>query len=61
MPPKGDRIGLRVSVELKGALAQIAKKEGRSLARICELFLKGAVHSYEKEGSKYVRRLLDRD
>jgi hypothetical protein len=28
---------------------------------ICDLFLRGAINSYEKEGPKFVRRLLDRD
>jgi hypothetical protein len=59
MSPKGEQIGLRTSGELKKALTQIAKKEGRSLAQICELFLKGAIHLYEKEGSNYIRHLLD--
>lgn len=59
MSPKDQQIGLRVSGEVKKALTQIAKKEGRSLAQICELFLKGAIHSYEKEGSNYIRHLLD--
>jgi hypothetical protein len=58
--PRDGRIGMRVSGEMKNTLAQIARKEERSLAQICELFLKGAIHSYEKEGSKYIRRLLDR-
>ena len=61
MSPKDERIGLRVSSEVKRALAQIAKREGRSLAQICDLFLRGAINSYEKEGPKFVRRLLDRD
>ena len=61
MSPRDERIGLRVSGEMKSALAQIAKKEGRSLAQICELFLKGAIHSYEKEGAKYIRRMLDQN
>jgi hypothetical protein len=59
MSPKDERIGLRVSSEVKGALAQIAKKEGRSLAQICELFLRGAIRSYDRQGSKYVHLLVD--
>jgi len=59
MSPKDERIGFRVSSEVKNALAQIAKKEGRSLAQICELFLKGAVRSYNRQGSKYVHLLLE--
>ena len=59
MSPKDERIGFRVSSELKSALTQIAKKEGRSLAQICELFLKGSIRSYNRQGSKYVRLLLE--
>ena len=59
MSPKDERIGLRVSSEVKSALAQIAKKEGRSMAQICELFLKGAIRSYHRQGSKYINLLLE--
>jgi hypothetical protein len=57
---KGDRIGVRVTTELKRALLQIAKREGRSLAQVCELFLSGGVLLYTEEGSKYFQRLLSR-
>jgi hypothetical protein len=60
MSPKDERIGFRVSGEVKTALLQIAKKEGRSVAQICELFLKGGINEYEKDGSSYVHRLLAR-
>jgi hypothetical protein len=55
---KSDQIGLRVPPELKRALLQIAKKEGRSLAQVCEIFLKGGVLLYAKDGSKYLQHLL---
>ena len=57
---KEDRIGFRVPVELKRALIQIAKNEGRSLAQVCEIFLRGGVFSYKEEGPKYVQHLLSR-
>jgi hypothetical protein len=57
---KEDRIGVRVPAELKRALTQIAKNEGRSLAQVCEIFLKGGVWSYKDEGPKYLHRLLSR-
>jgi len=60
MTAKDERIGFRVPSEVKGALSQIAKKEGRSLAQICELFLKGGIYEYEREGSRYFQRLLAR-
>jgi hypothetical protein len=60
MSPKDERIGFRVSREVKTALLQVAKKEGRSVAQICELFLRGGVNEYEKEGAVYIHRLLTR-
>jgi len=57
---KEDRIGVRVPAELKRALIQVAKNEGRSLAQVCEIFLRGGVWSYKDEGPKYLRRLLSR-
>jgi len=60
MTAKDERIGFRISGETKSALSQIAQKEGRSLAQICELLLKGGIHEYEREGSKYLQRFLER-
>ena len=57
---KEDRIGFRVPAELKRALTQIARNEGRSLAQVCEIFLRGAASSYKEEGPKYLRRVLSR-
>jgi hypothetical protein len=57
---KDDRIGIRVPTELKRALIQIAKKEGRSLAQLCEILLRGAAAAYKKEGPTYLQRLLSR-
>ena len=57
---KDETIGIRVTAELKRALIQIAKKEGRSLAQLCELFLTGAALAYQEEGPKYLQRLLSR-
>lgn len=60
MTAKDERIGFRVSSEIKAALLQVAKKEGRSLAQVCELLLRGGIHEYEREGSKYLHRFVDR-
>jgi hypothetical protein len=53
-------IGIRVTAELKKALLQIATKEGRSLAQLCEILLRGAAASYKEEGHAYLLRLLSR-
>jgi hypothetical protein len=57
---KDDRIGVRVPADLKKALIQIAKKEGRSLAQVCEILLKEGASIYKEEGSRYLQRLLSR-
>ena len=57
---KDDRIGVRVSVELKKALIQIAKSEDRSLAQVCEIFLKEGALSYREGGAKFFQRMLAR-
>lgn len=57
---KEDRIGVRVSVELKKALIQIAKNEDRSLAQICEIFLRDGVLSYKEDGTKFFQRVRAR-
>ena len=58
MTAKDERIGFRVSSEIKIALLQIAKKEGRSLAQVCELLLRGGIHEYEREGPRYLHRFV---
>jgi hypothetical protein len=60
MMRKNERIGVRLPAEMKRTLTRIASKEGRSLAQICEIFLKGGIASYRKEGPKYVQRFLSR-
>lgn len=57
---KDERIGFRVPAEIKVDLLQIAKREGRSMAQVCELLLKGGILEYGKEGPAYLQRLLIR-
>jgi len=57
---KDDRIGVRVPTELKRTLIQIAKREGRSLAQVCEILLREGAAIYKEEGPKYLQRLLSR-
>lgn len=60
MTAKDERIGFRISSEIKVALLHIAKKEGRSLAQVCELLLRGGIHEYERDGSRYLHRFVER-
>jgi hypothetical protein len=57
---KDERIGIRVSAELKRALIQIAKKEDRSLAQFCEILLRSAVASYKEDGPASLQRSISR-
>jgi predicted DNA-binding protein len=57
---KNERIGVRLPAEMKRTLSQIARKEGRSLAQICEIFLRGGIASYRKEGAKHLKHFLSR-
>jgi len=57
---KEDRIGLRVSAELKNSLERIAGTEERSLAQVCEMFLRDCVLSYKEDGTKYFQRVVAR-
>jgi hypothetical protein len=57
---KDERIGIRVSAELKRALIQISKKEDRSLAQLCEILLGSAVASYKEDGPRYLQRSISR-
>ena len=41
-------------------LVQIAKNEGRSLAQVCEILLRGGVSLYKEEGPRYLQRLVSR-
>src|ERR1700693_2301235 len=58
MTTKDERIGIRVPSETKHSLLQIARKEGRSLSQVCEIFLRAEIHSYEKKGTKYLHRFI---
>jgi len=55
---KDERIGFRLPKDLKAKIAQIAKKEGRSIAQVCEILLSAGVGAYEKEGPKFLRRFV---
>jgi hypothetical protein len=57
---KKDRVGVRISSELKKLLIEIADSENRSLAQVCEIFLRDGALSYKEEGAKFFQRLLSR-
>jgi hypothetical protein len=56
--PKKDFLAFRINPDLKQQIEEIADEEQRSISQICELFLKGAVEDYKKDGPQYIQRLL---
>ena len=46
--------------ELKKRLQEVAKCEARSLSQICEMLLQLGVEGYERDGAKFLQRLLTR-
>ena len=57
---KDTQFTLRIPAELKKELQNISAHEGRSMAQICEAFLRAGSEGYKKEGSKFLRRFLGR-
>jgi len=57
---KDTALSFRVPGTLKAELQALAMKEGRSIAQVCEAFMRGGLEAYRKEGSKYLQRFLSR-
>jgi hypothetical protein len=57
---KDTRLTFRVDSNLKKDLEVIAAHEGRSVAQICDAFLKAGSEAYRKKGSQYLQRFLSR-
>ena len=49
-----------MSSELKKTLETVAANEGRSVAQVCEAFLKAGADKYKKEGSGFLQHSLTR-
>lgn len=58
MRTKNEQVGFRLSENLKRELNDVAKREGRTLSQVCEIFVYGGLEEYKREGSKYLQRLL---
>jgi hypothetical protein len=54
------RFTFRIGSDLKKDLEKIAAQEGRSVAQICDAFLKAGTEAYRKSGPKYLQRFLSR-
>jgi hypothetical protein len=55
---KDSRITFRVASGVKKDLELIAKKENRSVAQICETFLRAGIIAYTKSGTKYLAKVF---
>jgi hypothetical protein len=55
---KDTRLSFRVRSELKKILEGIAAAEGRSVAQVCEAFLKIGAENYKKAGNALLQRAL---
>ena len=55
---KDTRFTLRIRSELKKELESIAAREGRSVAQVCEAFLKAGSEIYGKKGPGFLQRYL---
>ena len=51
-------LAFRIQADLKKKLLKLAKQESRSLSQICEMLLKIGVDEYDKDGHKYLQKIL---
>ena len=57
---KDTQFTFRIPSDLKNRLEEIASTEGRSVAQICEAFLRAGASSYRKKGFSFFGRFLSR-
>jgi hypothetical protein len=57
---KDKRFTFRIRSDLKRDLEIIAAREGRSVAQVCDAFLKAGSEAYKKEGTVFIQRFLTR-
>jgi hypothetical protein len=57
---KDERFTFRIRSDLKRDLENIAAREGRSVAQICDAFLEAGSEAYGKEGTVFLQRFLKR-
>jgi hypothetical protein len=55
---KDSQFTLRIPTELREDLQEIADTEGRSLAQVCDAFLRAGSEGYKKQGFKYLQKFL---
>jgi predicted HicB family RNase H-like nuclease len=55
---KDAQLTFRIEADLKRELEAIAASEGRSVAQVCEAFLKASYKNYKKKGTTLLKRFL---
>jgi hypothetical protein len=55
---KDAQLTFRIQTDLKRELEAIAAAEGRSVAQVCEAFLKASCGNYKKNGTALLKRFL---
>jgi len=58
---KDTQFTFRIPSDLKSRLEEIASSESRSVAQICEAFLRAGAENYNKKGFSVFRRFLLRE
>jgi predicted DNA-binding protein len=51
-------LAFRIPADLKKKLQRLSKQEARSLSQICELLLRIGVEEYDREGHRYLQKIL---
>jgi hypothetical protein len=51
-------LAFRIQADLKKRLLKLAKQEDRSVSQICEMLLRIGVDEYDKDGHKYLQKIL---
>jgi predicted transcriptional regulator len=51
-------LAFRIQADLKKRLSKLARQESRSVSQICEMLLKIGVDEYDREGHKYLQKIL---
>ena len=57
---KDSQLTFRIQTDLKRELEAIAASEGRSVAQVCEAFLRASCENYKKKGTTLLKRFLTR-
>jgi hypothetical protein len=58
---KDSQFTFRIPLALKQRMEEIARSEGRSVAQICQAFLRAGTEIYKKKGAEFLRPYLAED